>query len=44
MTEHKAAYEKAEQEYKQYKEQINTAAEEADSKKVEGSCTETLLS
>lgn len=44
MAEHKAAYEKADREYKQYKEQINTAAEEADSKKVERSCTETLLS
>lgn len=30
----KAAYEKAEREYKQHKEQINTVAEEADSIKV----------
>lgn len=34
MAVHKASYEKAEQEYKQHKEQINTIAEEADSKKV----------
>lgn len=35
MTEHKALYDKAEQEYRQHKEHINTAAEEADVKKVE---------
>lgn len=35
MAEYKVSYEKAEEEYKQHKEQINTAAEEADSKKVE---------
>lgn len=35
MAEYKVSHEKAEQEYKQHKEQINTAAEEADSKKVE---------
>ena len=34
MAEHKMSYEEAEQEYKQHKEQINTAAEEADTKKV----------
>lgn len=34
MAELKAAYEKAEQEYKQHKELINTAVEEADVKKV----------
>lgn len=36
MAEHKASYEAAEQEYQQHKEQINTIAEEADSKKVNG--------
>lgn len=35
MAELKAAYEKSEQEYKQHKELINTAAEEADVKKVD---------
>lgn len=35
MAECKVSHEKAEQEYKQHKEQINTAAEEADSKKVD---------
>lgn len=34
MAELKAAYEKAEQEYKQQKEQINTVAEDADPVKV----------
>lgn len=34
MAEYKAAHERAEQEYKQQKEEINTVAEEADSKKV----------
>lgn len=34
MAELKASYEKAEQEYKQHKERINTIAEEADSVKV----------
>lgn len=34
MAEHKASHERAEQEYKQQKEEINTVAEEADSKKV----------
>lgn len=37
MAEYKVSYEKAEEEYMQHKEQINTAAEEADSKKVESS-------
>lgn len=35
MAELKGAYEKAEQEYKQHKDLINTAVEEADVKKVE---------
>lgn len=34
MAELKVSYEKAEQEYKQHKERINTVAEEADSIKV----------
>lgn len=34
MAKHKASYDEAEREYKQHKEQINTVAEEADSKKV----------
>lgn len=34
MAELKASYEKAEQEYKQHKEQINTVTEDADSIKV----------
>lgn len=35
MAELKGAYEKAEQEYKQHKDLINTAAEEAEVKKVD---------
>lgn len=34
MDDHKTSCKEAEQEYKQQKEQINTAAEEVDSKKV----------
>ncbi len=34
MAKHKVSYDEAEREYKQHKEQINTVAEEADSKKV----------
>uniref|UniRef100_A0A8C4F720 Structural maintenance of chromosomes protein 6 n=1 Tax=Dicentrarchus labrax TaxID=13489 RepID=A0A8C4F720_DICLA len=40
MASHKASHEKAEQKYKQHKEQINTVAEEADSKKEELSKTD----
>lgn len=39
MAELKSAYEKAEHEYKQHKELINTAAEEADVKKVDDKLT-----
>lgn len=39
MAELKSAFEKAEQEYKQHKQLINTAAEEADVKKVETKLT-----
>lgn len=39
MAELKSAFEKAEQEYKQHKQLINTAAEEADVKKVETTLT-----
>lgn len=35
MADLQASYEKAEQEYKQQKDMINTATEEADSKKVD---------
>lgn len=43
MAELKAAYDKAEQEYKQHKELINTAAEEADVKKVDTKLTPVWL-
>lgn len=43
MAELKAACEKAEQEYQQHKELINTAAEEADVKKVDTKLTQLWL-